>query len=263
MDKTVQQQNIRVQTLAVVVGVVLLVTKFGAYFLTDSNAILTDALESIINVVAGSVSLYSLLVAALPRDRNHPYGHGKIEFLSAGFEGTLILLAGLTIAVKSIYNLFYPVVLDNLDVGMLLTTLAGGINFVVGLVLERKGRSSHSLTLIAGGKHLQSDAYSSVGLIVGLIVIYLTHQYWLDNIVAIIFGGVIAYTGIGIVRQSVAGIMDEADYVLSEKIIHLLKSKPTPQLGRSTQLANHQVWTNFARQLPPHRALVCKRERRP
>lgn len=216
------QQNIRVQIVAVSIGIILLVAKFVAYFITHSNAILTDALESIINVVAGAVAVYSLILAALPKDRNHPYGHGKVEFLSAGFEGTLIALAGLIIAAKSVYNFFHPIELHKLDVGMFLAGTAGAINYGVGWLLERNGRRSNSLTLIAGGKHLQSDAYSSVGLIAGLLIVYFTNYIWLDNVVAILFGGIIAFTGLRIVRQSVAGIMDEADYDLSENIIQVI-----------------------------------------
>lgn len=210
------------QIIAVSIGVLLLIAKFVAYFITHSNAILTDALESIINVVAGTVALYSLTLAALPKDRNHPYGHGKVEFLSAGFEGTLIALAGLIIAAKSVYNIFHPIALHQLDVGILLAGSAGAVNYGVGWLLERNGKRSNSLILIAGGKHLQSDAYSSVGLVAGLLIVYLTNYIWLDNVVAILFGGIIAFTGLRIVRQSVAGIMDEADYDLSENIIRII-----------------------------------------
>ncbi|MBL7787655.1 MAG: cation transporter [Chitinophagales bacterium] len=222
MALTAHQQNIRVQIIAVVVGIVLLAAKFAAYYLTHSNAILTDALESIINVVAGVVALMSLYLAALPRDQNHPYGHGKVEFLSAGFEGTLIALAGAVIAAKSIYNFFHPHELHQLDVGLGLTAVAGAINYAVGAVMVRNGRNTNSITLIAGGKHLQSDAYSSLGLVIGLIIIYFTQQIWLDNVVALVFGGIIVYTGLQIVRHSVAGIMDELDYELSANIIKIL-----------------------------------------
>lgn len=222
MSDSQARENIRIQLFAVLVGLLLLLAKFSAYFITHSNAILTDALESIINVVAGGVATYSLLLAALPKDRNHPYGHGKVEFLSAGFEGTLIALAGILIAVKSVYNLWHPIRLHDLDTGMMLTSVAGAVNYGVGWLLYRNGKRTNSLTLMAGGKHLQSDAYSSLGLLLGLFVVYITHQIWLDNIVAIVFGGVIVFTGLRIVRQSVAGIMDEADYELSKKIIHIL-----------------------------------------
>lgn len=206
----------------VLVGVLLLVTKFTAFVLTNSNAILTDALESIINVVAGAFSLYSLFLSARPRDENHPYGHGKIEFVAATLEGSLILVAGGAIIFKSIANLINPVPLQQLDVGIILTAAAGLINYAVGFVTERRGRQNNSLVLAAGGKHLKSDAYSTAGILIGLLLIYLTGMVWLDSVVAIFFGLIIGYTGYRILRSSIAGIMDEADYELLQRIVRVL-----------------------------------------
>lgn len=206
----------------VLVGLLLLVTKFTAFVLTNSNAILTDALESIINVVAGAFSLYSLFLSARPRDENHPYGHGKIEFVAATLEGSLILVAGGAIIFKSIANLINPVPLQQLDVGIILTAAAGLVNYAVGFVTERRGRQNNSLVLAAGGKHLKSDAYSTAGILIGLLLIYLTGMVWLDGVVAIIFGLIIGYTGYRILRSSIAGIMDEADYELLQRIVRVL-----------------------------------------
>lgn len=218
----IQSENIRLQLLVVLVGVLLLIAKFVAYYLTNSNAILTDALESIINVVAGGFSLYSLILSARPKDLNHPYGHGKIEFVAATLEGSLILVAGGAIILKSFYNLFEPQVLSSLDKGIYLTAAAGLINFVVGYLTEQKGRKANSLVLVAGGKHLKTDAYSTVGILAGLLLIYMTGYTWLDSAVAIIFGAFICYTGYRILRASLAGIMDEADYELLERIVRVL-----------------------------------------
>ena len=208
--------------LVVIVGVLLLLGKFIAFFLTNSNAILTDALESIINVVAGGFSLYSLILSARPKDENHPYGHGKIEFIASSLEGSLIVVAGGIIIIKSFYNFFQPVVLEKLDYGILIVALSGAVNYVVGYITEKKGSETQSIVLEAGGKHLKSDAYSTVGILVGLVLILLTGQIWLDNVVAILFGGVICYTGVKIIRSSVAGIMDEADYDLLKRIVQVL-----------------------------------------
>ncbi len=216
------RKNIRFQTLAIVIGLLLMGAKFYAWWLTHSNAILTDALESIINVLAGLFALYSLILAMKPRDENHPYGHGKIEFLSAGFEGGLIFIAGLIIIGKGIYNLIYPQTLEKLDVGIILVLISGLINYLLGHFLERQGKWSNSFILVADGKHLKSDAYSSAGLLVGLILIYFTNITWLDNLTAILFGGIILYTGFKLVRTSVAGIMDEADYQLIENMVKFL-----------------------------------------
>lgn len=215
-------ENIRLQLFVVLVGVLLLVGKFAAFILTNSNAILTDALESIINVVAGAFSLYSLVLSARPRDENHPYGHGKIEFVAATLEGSLIIVAGGAIMLKSVFNLIDPVPLQQLDIGILLIAVSGVINYIVGLMTERRGKQRNSMILEAGGKHLQTDAYSTAGILIGLVLIYLTDQIWLDSVVAILFGLMIGFTGYRILRSSIAGIMDEADYELLKRIVNVL-----------------------------------------
>ncbi len=205
-----QQENIKFQRIVVIVAFLLLAVKFAAYIITHSNAILTDALESIVNVVAGAFGLYSLILAAKPKDESHPYGHGKIEFISASIEGSMILIAGIVIVGKSIFNLFYPQTIQNIESGILLVGVAGIINFIMGKMLENKGKKSNSLTLVAGGKHLQSDGWSTAGLLVGLGLIYLLKFPWIDSAVAILFGLYICYEGYKIVRTSIGGIMDEA-----------------------------------------------------
>lgn len=211
--------------LMLLLALLLLGIKFGAFFLTNSNAILTDALESIINFLTGGVALYSVYLAAKPKDQDHPYGHGKIEFISSGLEGTLIMVAGVAIIVKSVYNLLYPQPIQQMDVGIVLTLVAGLANYLAGRYLVRRGTQHHSLTIIANGKHLLSDAYSSLGLVLGLGCIYFTQLLWLDSVVAIIFGSFITYTGYGIVRNSISGVMDEADHQLMERIIVVLNQQ--------------------------------------
>ena len=220
--------NRNVQIVAITVGVLLMVGKFVAWSITGSNAILTDALESIINVVAASVALYSIYLASRPRDLNHPYGHGKVEFLSSGFEGGLIVVAGVAIAAKSVYNLFYPTALAQLDLGLAITALTGIVNYGMGLTMVRQGRSTQSITLEAGGKHLLTDAYSTIALIVGLGVVIATGYTWLDSLMAIAMGGYIIYAGWRIVRRSIAGIMDEADYELIKEMVTELNDHRSP-----------------------------------
>ncbi len=226
-DETVLE-NRRVQRIAVYAGLVLLIIKFLAFFITNSNAILSDALESIVNVGAGAFGLFALRFSSRPRDYDHPYGHGKIEFLSAGFEGGLILLAGLGIVGKSIYNFFEPQELSQLDIGILLAGGAGLINYILGFVLERKGKQNKSIVLVAGGKHLKSDAYTSLGLILGLAIVFWTGYVWLDNLVAIVFGAIIIYTGYKVLRQAFAGIMDEQDPELIQDLVVNLNKKRQP-----------------------------------
>lgn len=199
----------------------LLIAKFTAYYLTKSVSILTDALESIVNVVAGFIGLYSLYVAAKPRDIDHPYGHGKAEFVSAAVEGTLILSAGLLIIYSAVKNFIYPVQLRELDLGIYLVAGTAIINWVLGAVALRQGRKNNSLALAASGKHLQTDTYSTAGIIVGLLLITFTGKMWIDSAVAIGFGLFIIYTGYKIIRTSLAGIMDEADMALLQKMVDL------------------------------------------
>lgn len=220
MDKV--KQTIRVQKWVTIVGGILLAAKFLAYWLTHSVAILTDALESIVNVVAGSISLYSLYVAARPRDEEHPYGHGKAEFLSAGIEGTLIFLAGILIIVESIDKLLHPLELHSLNTGIILIAACGVVNLAAGLIAVKTGKANDSLAITATGRHLISDSISTAGLIVGLLILYFTNIKWIDSAVALLFGAVIIFTGIGIIRSSVAGMMDEADKDLLQRMVDLL-----------------------------------------
>src|SRR6187455_386142 len=146
-----QTQNLRVQKWVAAISVLLLAVKFIAYYQTHSVSILTDALESIVNVSAGFIGLYSLYIAAKPRDRDHPYGHGKAEFLSAAIEGTMIGSAGAIIIYKAIRSFIKPVELQKLDYGIYLVAAAAVVNFIIGLITERKGKSGNSLALIASG----------------------------------------------------------------------------------------------------------------
>ena len=214
--------NIRIQWIVVITGILLLLGKFSAFILTRSNAILTDALESIINVVAGLIGLYSLSLSAKPRDIDHPYGHGKIEFISASVEGAMVLFAGLIIIGKAVHNLFYPQALQHLDTGLIILVITAAINYALGIICKRQGEKSDSLALIGSGEHLKSDAYSTFGIIIALLLIIITDYKMLDNIVAVAMGAFICFTGYKVLRKAVAGIMDEADYGLLEKIISKL-----------------------------------------
>ena len=217
-------QNLRVQKWVALVSVILLVIKFIAYYSTYSVAILTDALESIVNVTAGFIGLYSLYVAAKPRDYDHPYGHGKAEFLSAAVEGTLISTAGVIILYKAVQTLINPVQLKQIDYGIWLVAATAVVNFITGYFCLQTGKRNNSLALIASGKHLQSDTWSTAGIIAGLVLLYFTGYKWIDGAVAIIFGGIIIITGYKILRKSIAGIMDEADSVLLSKMVEILNA---------------------------------------
>ena len=220
--------NIRVQKFIALIAVLLFIIKIIAWYLTHSVAILTDALESIVNVIASFIGLYSLYVSARPRDADHPYGHGKAEFLSAAIEGTLITVAGFIIIYEAINNLLHPHSIKQLDYGILLIAVTAIVNYIAGSYCVKTGKKNNSLALIASGKHLQSDTWSTIGIIGGLALIYFTHLSWIDSTVAIIFAFIIIFTGYKIVRSSIAGIMDEADKTLLKKLVSSLNLQRTP-----------------------------------
>lgn len=224
MDLRKEQQNLRVQKWVATLSVIILAIKFIAYYTTHSVAILTDALESIVNVAAGFIGLYSLYVAAKPRDFDHPYGHGKAEFISSAIEGTLISSAGAIILYKAVQNLINPVQLHKLDVGIWLIAVTAAVNYIIGYFCLATGKKNNSLALIASGKHLQSDSLSTVGIVTGLLLLFFTGLRWIDSVVAMLFGTIIIVTGYRILRQSVAGIMDEADLGILGKMVEILNA---------------------------------------
>jgi len=221
-------QNFKIQKYIAVISVALFLIKLFAWYLTHSVAILTDALESIVNVVAGFIGLYSLYVSGKPKDQDHPYGHGKVEFLSAAIEGLLIGIAGIFIIREAVLNLYEPHSIQKLDYGIYLVGITAIINLLAGMICVKTGKKNNSLALIASGKHLIADTYTTIGIIIGLVLLFITGISWIDSVVAIIFALVIFYTGYKIVRSSIAGIMDEADMELLNKIVVLLNENRNP-----------------------------------
>ncbi len=221
---TPAQQNFRVQLWITILSVVLFITKIIAYYQTHSLAILSDALESIVNVLAGFIGLYSLYVAAKPRDLEHPYGHGKAEFVSAAIEGGLIVAAGIMIIYETVANIVRNEPIHELDMGLWLVGATAVINFVAGSFCLRMGKKNKSLALQASGKHLQVDTYSTLAIIAGLLIILVTKLYWLDKLIALGMSLLIIYNGYKIIRSSLAGIMDEADTQLLGRFIEVLNN---------------------------------------
>jgi cation diffusion facilitator family transporter len=217
---TTAQQNFRVQLWITLLSVLLFLTKIIAYYFTHSLAILSDALESIVNVIAGFIGLYSLYIAAKPKDLEHPYGHGKAEFVSAAVEGGLIVAAGIMIIYETVANILRKEPVHQLDTGLWLIGATALLNFVAGTICLRLGKKNNSLALQASGKHLQVDTYSTLAIIAGLIIILFTKLYWLD--IAFVMSILIIYNGYKIIRSSLAGIMDEADMELLKKFIEVL-----------------------------------------
>ena len=216
--------NLKIQKRIAALSILLLIAKTVAWYITGSVAILTDAFESIVNVVAGLIGVYSLYVSAKPRDQDHPYGHGKAEFISAAIEGSLISIAGLIIIYEALNNLIHPHAIKKLDFGIILVAITGLINYFAGSVCIKTGSKNNSLALISTGKHLQTDTWSTLGIVIGLILILITNLVWIDSAVAILFSLFIIFTGYKILRTSVAGIMDEADTTLLKKMVQTLNA---------------------------------------
>ena len=231
----------RAAVLSLTVGVLLLAVKFGAWFLTDSAAVLSDALESIVNVVAAGFALYSIWLSSKPADQDHPYGHGKVEFLSAAFEGGLIFLAGGLIIQQSARHLLDGTVPQRLGEGIALVGATAVVNLALGAYLIRVGRRTHSLTLVADGKHLITDVWTSGMTVVALALVLLTREVWLDPVFAIVAAMNILRIGWGLMREAVAGIMDAADPEDLAKMTQALHSIDDPTLVGWTRIrSRHQ-----------------------
>ena len=210
--------------VSLVVGSGLLVAKYLAYRLTDSTAILSDALESIVNVVAAVFALGGILFAGRPADRNHPYGHGKIEFFSAAFEGGLIAFAAVMIVYQAGVTFLHEIAVRQLDLGVAITAGAGVANLALGAFLVRTGRRADSLTLVADGQHVLSDFWTSVGIVIGLLLVRTTGLLWLDPLVAAVVGANLAWTGLRLVRHAAGGLLDEEDTELLHKLLAALNA---------------------------------------
>ncbi len=218
------RSKIKTMKLVLIVGAVLMALKFLAYYLTHSSGILTDALESIVNVISGLLALYSLYYAAKPKDEDHPYGHGKIEFMSSGVEGGMVLITGLAMIVKGATGFFIPFHLSNIDLGLLITIVSGAVNYYLARILMKKGKKLHSSSMVADGRHLLTDTWSSVGLAIALVLIYFTGWNWLDLVITIILGLLITYTGFNLIKESIFNLLDKTDYDKIDQLIVFLNA---------------------------------------
>jgi cation diffusion facilitator family transporter len=214
--------------LAFITSLTLLLVKFGAYYLTDSKAVLSDAIESIINVVTAAFLMLSISISNKPVDINHPYGHGKIESFSAGLEGGLIIIAAVVILVEAVPVFFAPLPPRNLGVGLYILGGAGAVNLGVGVYLMHAGRKYKSEALSADGRHLLTDFYTSAGVIIGLLLYHLTGFLWLDPLVACLVALNIFIPGIKLLANSFKNLMNEADPELLERIVRGLNTIRKP-----------------------------------
>jgi cation diffusion facilitator family transporter len=224
-----KNDKINTQWWILILGLIIMAAKFYAFYLTKSNTILSDALESIVNIIAGSLGLYSLYLSSKPRDFDHPYGHGKVEFITSAIEGTMIIVAGIMIIYKSIYSFIHPHAIQELGIGIILIAISGIINYLLGAVAVTKGKKKNSLALESSGVHLKTDAYTTLGILLGLLLIYFTKLEVLDNIIAFLIALFIIYHGYAIVKKSISGIMDEADFQLNKHVISYINANRKPE----------------------------------
>lgn len=209
-------------TLSLLVGVMMLVMKVGAYLLTGSAAILSDAAESVVHVVAVGFAFYSLRLSYKPADEDHHYGHDKISFFSAGFEGSMIVIAALYIIYEAIHKWVGGLALENLGIGTLITALAALINGFLGYYLLRMGKNRHSIVLEANGRHVLTDCWTSLGVLVGLGLTMTTGWLPWDPIFAILVAINILISGAGLIRRSLGGLMDRADPAVHRQLVAIL-----------------------------------------
>ncbi|MFN8497010.1 MAG: cation diffusion facilitator family transporter [Anaerolineae bacterium] len=231
--------------LSVAAAVITIGLKFSAYLITNSVGLLSDALESLVNLVAAIIALWALTVAAKPPDDEHAYGHYKVEYFSSGIEGALILVAAITIAVTAIPRLFNPQPLEEFGLGIIISVVATCINGVVALVLMRAGKRMRSVTLEADAHHLLTDVWTTVGVLVAFALIELTGWLRLDPLIALVVAANIIYTGVKLLRQSGLGLLDTALPQADMQVVHQALT-PFAQQGiqfhafRSRMAAQHR-----------------------
>jgi cation diffusion facilitator family transporter len=207
---TARRSLIRFAWLSIAASVVIICLKGYAYWVTGSVGLLSDALESIVNLVSACVALVVLTIAARPADEEHPFGHDKAEYFSSGLEGGMILIAALGIAAAAIERLLHPQPLQQLGIGLSVSFIASVINFVVARILLTAGHKHDSITLEADGRHLMTDVWTSIGVLLGVGAVTLTGWLWLDPVVALGVAANIVWTGVDLLRRSARGLMDTA-----------------------------------------------------
>lgn len=200
----------RAAWVAVIAAIMTILLKGIGYWFTGSVAILSDAMESLVNLITSVIALVVLTIAARPADEEHAYGHSKAEYFASGFEGALILIAALSIGVASISRLLDPVPLEGVRSGLIVTLAATAVNLVAARLLLRAGRQHRSIALESGARHLMTDVWTSLGVVVGVGVASTTGALWLDPVIALLVAGNIVYTGFNLVRRSMLGLLDTA-----------------------------------------------------
>jgi len=222
MDRENLRMKKKAAYISLSVGFGMFAFKLFAYFITGSSAIFSDAAESVVHVMATSVALYSIFLSAKPADKNHLYGHGNVEYFSAGLEGLLINIAAIVIIYKAVHDIIFGFDPKSLNTGTIIIFAAGLINGFLGFYLIRQGKKTRSLTLIADGKHVLTDSFTSVGVVLGLIIVILSGYVIVDALMAIFVAINILFTGTKLIRESVGGLMNETDDQTLSRLVNLL-----------------------------------------
>ena len=208
-------------TLSIGAAILTIALKFGAYFLTGSVGLFSDAAESVVNLIAALVALWALTLAARPPDKEHEFGHSKAEYFSSGLEGALILIAAISIGMAAWERLFDPQPLEQVGLGLFLTLIATAVNGGVALILLRAGRRLRSITLRADAHHLLTDVWTSVGVVLGIVVVKLTGWLVLDPAIALLVAANIVWAGIRLLRETGSALLDTALPAAEQQIIAL------------------------------------------
>lgn len=208
--------------LSLTVSALMLLTKLTAYAVTFSNTALSDAAESVVHIMAVAFVYYGLILSNKPADENHHYGHERIEFISVGVEGTVIVLAGVTIIYQAVENYLFGIEISNLMTGVYLMGGAAVVNFLLGNYLMRVGEREDNMIVKSNGKHTLTDVWTSIGVVLTLLIIKYTGWLILDSIVSLLLAAFIMYEGFKLLRYSIGGLMDERDYEKDKKIRRVL-----------------------------------------
>lgn len=219
-------------TISLIVGTLLMSVKFLGYSWTGSTAVLSDAMESIVNIVAAGFVLWVIHFAHRPADKAHPYGHGKIEYFSAVFEGGLITFAAVLISYEAVMALLRGPEIRQINLGLIVVMGAGIGNLLLGMFLVHMGKRTNSTALTADGQHVLTDFWTSLGVVMGLLLVRFTGIVWLDPIVALIVAANLARTGFRLVRKSGGGLLDEEDPELIKHIVEVFNRTAHPGIIR-------------------------------
>jgi cation diffusion facilitator family transporter len=246
--------------LSIAVAIATIALKTGAWWLTGSVGLLSDAMESVVNLAGAMFALAMVVIAARPPDEEHPFGHSKAEYFSSGFEGLLIFIAALAIMWAAVDRLRSPQPLEQLGIGLALSVLSSVLNGVLAWAMLKKAREHRSMALEADARHLFTDVWTSIGVVLGLVAVAASGWLWLDPVIAIAVAGNVAREGFSLVRRSADGLMDHAvDPQVQQQIDEVLSGFAHPTTLRfdhvNTRRAGQRLFVDLHMHMPPNWSL--------